>query len=95
VLQMLRTLTTQNANRDQALAALRAYEQRLERSPREAYRRYADRLNEFNCAFAASIHNSTTRAQRRTASERLAGWEGDLRAIVTSSEKSAGLGMLP
>ena len=85
-LQMLRKLTGEPGNRDQAQAALRAYAERLEHSPREAYRRYSDRLAEFNCAFAATLHNGTSAAQRRTAADRIAGWEGDLRAIAAAAE---------
>jgi Family of unknown function (DUF6279) len=85
-LQMLARLTREGASRDQAQAALRAYVERLERSPREPYRRYAERLREFNCAFAATLHNGTSAAQRRSAAQRLAGWEGDLRALVATPE---------
>ena len=81
---MLRKLTAEKATREQALAELRGYVERLERSPREAYRRYSAGLAEFNCGFAASLHNATTAAQRRTAAEKLAGWEGDLRAIAAA-----------
>ena len=86
-LQLLRKLTTESASREQALAALNGYVERLERSPREPYRRYAERLAEFNCAFAAGLHNTTTPAQRRTAANKLAGWEGDLRAIAAAPVK--------
>ncbi len=85
-LQMLTRLTREGASRDQAQAALRAYVERLERSPREPYRRYAERLAEFNCAFAATLHNSTSPAQRRHAAQKLAGWEGDLRAIAAAAD---------
>lgn len=84
-LQMLRRLTAEGASPDQAQAALRVYVEHLLRSPREAYRRYAARLDEFNCAFAAELHNSTSAAQRRTAAGKLAGWEGDLRALAASA----------
>ena len=85
VLQILRKLTGEPAaTREQALAALRGYVERLERSPREGYRRYAERLQEFNCALGATLHNATTPAQRRYAAQKLAGWEGDLRAIAAA-----------
>jgi hypothetical protein len=84
VLQMLRKLTSEGANRDQAQAALIGYVERLEHSPRENYRRYAERLDTFNCAFAADLHNATTAAQRRHAAKKLEGWEGDLRAIAAA-----------
>ena len=84
VLQILRKLGAEKAGREQALAELRVYVERLERSPREAYRRYSARLAEFNCGFAASLHNATTASQRRTAADKLAGWESDLRAIAAT-----------
>ncbi len=86
VVQMLRRLREQNATHDQALAALRAYTDSLERSPRPDYRRYADALAEFNWAFAARLHNSTSPAQRRRAADKLSGWADDLRAIAAARE---------
>ncbi len=88
-LQLLRKLNADGATRERAEALLRSYAQGMQRSPREAYQRYADRLVEFNCAFAASLHNSTSPAQRGTAAQRLAGWEGDLRAIVANGAAAA------
>ena len=70
------------AGREPVQAALRAYAQRMASSPREPYRRYTERLNEFNCSFAAALHNTTSNSQRRTAAQKLAGWEGDARALV-------------
>ena len=89
-LQLLRKLTGEGANRDQAQAALRVYVEHVERSPREAYRRYVERLDEFNCAFAAKLHNATSAAQRRSAAQRLAGWEGDFRALATTADAAGG-----
>ena len=86
-LQLLRKLSADGASREQALAALRSYVDHLERSPREVYRRYSERLVEFNCVFAASLHNSSSPAQRRTAVNKLSGWEGDLRALVAQTFK--------
>lgn len=83
-LQILRRLGAEGASREQALAALRGYVERLEQSPRESYRRYSEQLTEFNCAFAAEVHNATTAAQRRIAAKKLAGWEADLRAIAAA-----------
>lgn len=87
-LQMLRALTGEGAGREQAQAALRTFAERLQRSPRENYRRYAQRLNEFNCAFAATFHNATSAAQRRRAADKLAGWESDLRALAAAPDPS-------
>ena len=88
-LQTLRRTSAPGSTREQALAALRGYVERLQQSPRENYRRYTERLTEFNCATAADLHNVTTLAQRRTAAQKLAGWEGDLRAIAGAADPSA------
>ncbi len=84
VLQILRRLRAENGTREQAMAALRVYADQLERSPRSEYRRYAENLQQFNCGLAARLQNSTTPVQRRRAVEKLAGWEGDLRALVAA-----------
>ena len=84
-LQILRRVGAHGAGHEQALTALRGYVDRLEQSPRAAYRRYSERLSEFNCAFAASVHNATNASQRRAAAKRLAGWESDLRAIAAAA----------
>lgn len=86
-LQLLRKLTAEGASRAQAEGAVRAYVEHIERSPREAYRRYSERLAEFNCAFGASLHNNTSPVQRRAAAAKLSGWEGDLRALVAQTFK--------
>ena len=85
-LQLLRKLSTEPANRDSALAALRAHVQRQTRSPREAYRQYQQKLETYNCAFAASLHNATTPTQRQAAAARLKGWEGDFRALAAVAD---------
>ena len=83
-LQILRKLGAPGAGREQAQAALQGYVDRMQRSPREAYRRYAERLTEFNCVFAANLHNSMSTAQRRAAAANLAGWVNDLRYLATA-----------
>ena len=84
-LQLLRKSTDSGGmSREQAMAALHGYVERLEHSPRESYRRYSERLMEFNCGFAAALHNMTAPTQRRTAADNLAGWRGDLRAIAAA-----------
>lgn len=85
-LQLLRRLSSENASRDSALATLRAYGERMSRSPREPYRRYQEKLETYNCAFAASLHNATTPAQRQAAVARLKGWEADLRVLSASPD---------
>lgn len=85
-LQLLRRLSSENASRDGALATLRAYGERMARSPRESYRRYQEKLETYNCAFAASLHNATTLVQRQAAVAKLKGWEADFRALSASPD---------
>ena len=80
--QTLRRLVTDKAERDQRLAALRTLVARLERSPDPAYRAYQIKLADYNCAFAAQVHNATTPAQRKQARETLKDWETDLRQLM-------------
>jgi len=87
--QTLRRLVAQKADRDQIVAAMRALVERAERSPDPAYRTYQSRLADFNCAFAAQIHNATTTAQRAAARSRLKGWEEDLRALSAAGPSRA------
>lgn len=80
--QTLRRLVAEKAPRDQVIAGMRALVERSERSPDPSYRAYQQRLADYNCAFAAQIHNATTPAQRAAARERLKGWEEDLRSFL-------------
>jgi len=82
VLQTLRRLATEKADAGTRLTALRGLAQRVERSPDADYRAYQQRLTDYNCAFAAQIHNGTTAAQRQKARETLKGWEEDLRPFI-------------
>ncbi len=81
-LQMLRRLKAEAASADQAQAAVRAYFERMAQSPRAEYRRYAQNLVQYNCQFAAELHNATSAAQRQVLVEKLRGWEADLRALL-------------
>lgn len=85
----LRRLLAERADRDQRLAALRALADRSQRSPDPAYRAYQQRLTDYNCAFAARIHNATTVAQRQRARANLKGWEEDLRAVMAGPSGAA------
>ena len=85
VVQLIGKLVKEKTPPAQAQAELRGYVDRIERSPHEAYRRYYERLTEFNCGFVANLHNSTTAEQRRHAVQTLSGWEGDLRALAAST----------
>ncbi len=85
LLQTLRRLQADpalRADRAARLVALRALAQRQSRPTDAAYAAYQQRLADFNCAYAARLHNATTPAQRQHARELLKGWEDDLRAIL-------------
>jgi hypothetical protein len=82
--QTLRRLLAERADRDTRVAALRTLVARVERSPDPAYRAYQIRLNDYNCAFAAQIHNATTPAQRKQARANIKDWEDDLRAVMAA-----------
>lgn len=88
VVASLRRLVAARADRDARVAALRALAERSERSPDPAYRDYQRRLVDYNCAFAARIHNATTPAQRAKARDTLKGWEDDLRSLLGNAARA-------
>ncbi|MDP2005728.1 MAG: DUF6279 family lipoprotein [Rubrivivax sp.] len=82
LLLTLRRLVAERADADQRLAALRMLTAQTERSPDPVYRAYQLKLGEYNCDFAARIHNATTPAQRERARATLQGWQEDLQALL-------------
>jgi hypothetical protein len=82
ILATLRRLHGERAGSDQMQAALRVFAEQAQRSPRPPYRAYQQRLKQFNCEFAAQLHNATTPAQRQAAADTLKGWETDLRVLA-------------
>jgi hypothetical protein len=86
LVQLLRQLTAGTPNRDKIRDALRAYMERVYRSPNEAYRTYADNLWAYNCDFVASLHNTTTPAQRAHAAKKIKGWEADIQKLLVPAE---------
>lgn len=88
--QTLRRLIAERADADRLVAALRALAERSERSPDPGHRAYQQRLADYNCAWAARIHNATRTDQRQAARERLRGWEEDLRALAGTGPAAGG-----
>ncbi len=85
VLQTLARLTAggpARADRASNVAGLEALAQRMLRTSPGPYRDYQRRLTDYNCAFVARLHNSTTPAQRQAARDKLRGWEEDLRVLA-------------
>jgi hypothetical protein len=82
LLALARRLREANTSRDDAIGQVRAYLGSFDRSPREAYRRYAEKVSAYRCALASALHNGASAAQRREAAKRLAGYRNDLRSLI-------------
>ncbi len=65
----------------EVLAQLRAYRERVTRSPNTAYQAYSDKLTQESCASFAALHNSTSADQRKRAVGRIAAYERDAREL--------------
>ena len=85
VVVLARRLREGGISRDDAVAQVRSYLQRLDHSPREAYRAYAERVAAHNCSFASELHNAASVAQRRAAALKLKNYEIDLRELIADS----------
>lgn len=90
LVQVLRRLNAENSTQDKAQVALQAYVERVYSSPNDDYRRYSEQVWVYNCDFVATLHNTTTAAQRKNAVKKLKDWESEIRALVPSAE-TAGL----
>jgi hypothetical protein len=82
LVRLLRQLTSGAADQGKIQGALRAYMERVYRSPNEDYRKYADQVWSYNCDFVASLHNTTTPAQRAHAAKKIKGWESDIQKLL-------------
>ncbi len=85
MLAIVRRLAATRASPAEAEAEIRGYLKRIERSPQEPYRRYLARLVDYNCVYAAALHNLTTAEQRQKAAKKLKGYEEELRALAGES----------
>jgi hypothetical protein len=84
-LQTLRRVADGTWSEAIARAEVRAWVQRIERSPREAYRAQSERAIQHNCRVAADLHNGTSEAQRQVASKKLRGWASELRMLAAEA----------
>jgi Family of unknown function (DUF6279) len=82
-LAQLRQARAEQADADRFELLLRQWLAQSLNSPRPAYRAYQQRLTEHNCALGASLHNSSSAAQRQHLRDKFKGWEEDLRALAT------------
>jgi len=81
MVSLLRRLR-ESSGGDDALVQVRAYLGGIDRSPRESYRRYSDRVVAHRCALASELQNSASAAQRREAAKTLAGYRADARDLM-------------
>jgi hypothetical protein len=77
-----RRLAARRAAPAEAEAEVRGWLKRVSRSPHEPYWRYSTRLVEYNCGYAAELHNLTTAEQRQKAVRKVKEYEDELRALV-------------
>jgi hypothetical protein len=82
IVATLRRLQAERADRERALAVLRALHARLTEPPPADPQSAEQRLLRHNCEFAARLHNSTSPAQRQHLRDKLGGWEADVRVLV-------------
>ncbi len=83
IVRSLRRWTTERSDTATVQAGLRRLAAEAVKSPDPQYAAYAHRLTDANCALLARVHNSTNPAQRQHATDKLRGWEDDLRALLT------------
>jgi hypothetical protein len=84
-LTLIRRIAADPPGKEATTAVLRAYGERLSQSPREPFRRYSERLEQYSCGVAAALHNSTSAAQRQHAVGVFKNWEADVRALMADS----------
>ncbi len=85
VLMTIHELTSEPIKDESAITMLRTLAAQFAYSDDSNYRIYQANLIEYNCAFAARIHNSTHSRQRQHAFEKFRNWENDLRTLIASS----------
>lgn len=85
-LQALRRLNAERAGAEAARAVVRRLYAEMLESPRAPYRAYQQNLMQYNCAFAAQVHELATPEQRAHAAQRLKGWEEDARALAAQAQ---------
>ncbi len=81
-LSTLQQLANESKPIEQAAAEFRTLVAHTYRSDDPDYRTYQMKLSEYTCGFIASMHNTTSPAQRQHAHDRLKSWETDLRALT-------------
>jgi len=78
----LRRIQARRPDASQVAVALREQWQAAAESPDPVTRARRHAATEAQCALTAELHDRATPAQRRTAAQRLAGWEADARELA-------------
>ena len=78
----LQTVRQAQANPSKAAQSVRDLMARITTSPTQGYHAYSQQLVQSGCAQFATLHNSTTPAQRARAVQTLQSYEDDLRALT-------------
>ena len=81
LLAVLRDIYSKKLTAEAAKEPMRKLLERNTDSPDLAYRAYADRIKQYNCAAFAKVHNSTSSAQRSHALVKLQEYERDFKAL--------------
>jgi Family of unknown function (DUF6279) len=88
LMQMLRAARTVAADgkpeaaHAQLRSGLKKWFDESRASPRPAYRAYQQKVNDYNCAVSAQVHNAAEPATRQAARDKLKGWETDARYLA-------------
>ena len=82
ILRSLRQWQAERSDADTVQAGLRRLGAEVLESPRADYKAYADAVMDANCSLAATLHNSTSPAQRLHLVAAVKGWEGDVQALM-------------
>ncbi len=81
----LRVIVERRPDVVQAQALLRALLQRVDGTTPRNGAGTARGLEQYNCAFAAQVHNTITPVQQAHARDKLKGWEGDMRQLAAEA----------
>jgi hypothetical protein len=81
-LEILRRIVDEKPDAARTQQMLRDLARRFDGSPQPATAAAQQRVVQHHCELIARLHNSTTPEQRRTARDKLRGWEGDARQLA-------------
>lgn len=84
-LEILRRIVDEKPDAARTQQMLRDLARRFDGSPQPATAAAQQRVVQHNCELIARLHNSTTPEQRRTARDKLRGWEGDARQLAAEA----------